>query len=229
MLAFPFSLVLAVGLSGCSTNESANKSEEILSTNGYETNEKDSLVRQINYNAPVPHLVDDYNEAEIIQENLEKNDKNPTVPRSEYGTGILFQDRNYSQNDRNYHGHESKPLKAKSSYYHAYEGELVEKLSNAAKKTNSVKDARALITQDEILVTVLLDDDNNAEIVKREVEKNIKPFSGKRKLHVVTDQGLYYRTMVLDNSLRDGGPRDQVILDTEDLFKNVSTHENHMK
>ena len=143
--------------------------------------------------------------------------------------GLYNKDDEYSKRDRNYHGHESKPLRARSSYYNSYEGELADQVNGVANSEDSVIDSRAIIMEDEMLVALLLDDYNQAKAVKESVMKKVEPLTEGRTLKVTTDKGVYFRTMTLDNNLRDGDTRDSVILDANDMFDNLNIHENHLK
>ncbi|GAA1370322.1 YhcN/YlaJ family sporulation lipoprotein [Peribacillus frigoritolerans] len=143
--------------------------------------------------------------------------------------GLYNKDDAYSKSDRNYHGHESKPLKAKSSYYNSYEGTLADRVNGVANKVEQVSDARTIIMQDEMLVALLLDDYSQANDVKQRIKKEIGPLTNGRTLYVTTDEGVYFRTMTLDNNLRDGDTREMIILDANDMFDNLNIHENHLK
>ncbi|CEG33896.1 YhcN/YlaJ family sporulation lipoprotein [Peribacillus simplex] len=143
--------------------------------------------------------------------------------------GLYNKDDEYSKSDRNYHGHESKPLKAKSSYYNSYEGSLADRVNGVANKVEQVSDARTIIMQDEMLVALLLDDYSQAKDVKQRIKKEIGPLTNGRTLYVTTDEGVYFRTMTLDNNLRDGDTREMIILDANDMFDNLNIHENHLK
>lgn len=143
--------------------------------------------------------------------------------------GLYNKDDAYSKSDRNYHGHESKPLKAKSSYYNSYEGSLADRVNGVANKVEQVSDARTIIMQDEMLVALLLDDYSQAKDVKQRIKKEIGPLTNGRTLYVTTDEGVYFRTMSLDNNLRDGDTREMIILDANDMFDNLNIHENHLK
>lgn len=143
--------------------------------------------------------------------------------------GLYNKDDEYSKRDRNYHGHESKPLRARSSYYNAYEGELADQVNGVANSEDSVIDSRAIIMEDEMLVALLLDDYNQAKAVKESVMKKVEPLTEGRTLNVTTDKGVYFRTMTLDNNLRDGDTRDSIILDANDMFDNLNIHENHLQ
>lgn len=142
---------------------------------------------------------------------------------------LYGKDDAYSKRDRNYHGHESKPLQARSSYYNSYEGALVDQVNQIANRAADVVDARAIIMKDEMLVSLLLDDYSNASAVKKGVWKDIEALAEGRTLYVTTDEGVYFRTMTLDNGLRDGDTKDLIVLDANDMFDNLGIHKDHIK
>ncbi|MGG4265192.1 YhcN/YlaJ family sporulation lipoprotein [Peribacillus simplex] len=145
------------------------------------------------------------------------------------GQGLYDKDDAYSKRDRNYHGHESKPLRARSSYYNSYEGTLADKANGIANEVDPVIDARTIIMKDEMVVALLLDDYSQVKNVKEKVKNEIGPLSNGRTLYVTTDRGIYYRSMTLDNNLRDGGTRELIILDANDMFENLNVHQDHLK
>lgn len=83
--------------------------------------------------------------------------------------------------------------------------------------------------KDEMLVALRLDDYSQAKDVKERIKTEIGPLTNGRTLYVTTDEGVYFRTMTLDNNLRDGDTREMIILDANDLFDNLNIHENHLK
>lgn len=192
--------VLATGLVGCANNDTA-ENENYMDNTGYHSTEKNDLVRHINYQEPMREMVD----------------------------GLYDKDDAYSESDRNYHGHESKQLHPRSSYYNAYEGKLVDRINAQATDVDSVIDSRAIVMKDEILVALLLDDYDQATEAKQAVRKEIGPFTKGRTIYVTTDEGIYYRTMTLDNNLRDGDTRELIVLDANDLFDNLNIHEDHLR
>ncbi|MFJ7753242.1 YhcN/YlaJ family sporulation lipoprotein [Peribacillus muralis] len=172
------------------------------------------------------------NESLIDETGYHSTEKDQLVRNINYHNmvqGLYDKDDAYSKRDRNYHGHESKPLRAKSSYYNAYEGNLADRVNQTANSVDPVVDARAVIMKNEMLVALLLDDYSQAQEIKEAVKQKIGPLSQGRTLYVTTDEGVYFRTMTLDNNLRDGDTRDLIIQDANDMFDNLNIHENHLK
>ncbi|WP_110927071.1 YhcN/YlaJ family sporulation lipoprotein [Bacillus massiliglaciei] len=202
---WPFCTVLLMGAGGCSSNGGqAGESPQMIHEDAYST-EKDQLVRQLNAGSPVPSLMEE-RDGELRRE--------------------------YSRSDRNYHGHESKPLTAKSSYFTAYDGQLADSIMRKVNSLNGVADSRTLITDDAVLITVLLKEygqPERAKEVREQARRRISGLTEGRDLYVTVDQGVYNRVMVLDNNLRDGGPTDLVLRDTADLFDSLDIHKNHLQ
>ena len=198
--ALPLCTVFVVGLVGCANNNTAENQNPIDET-GYHTTEKNALVRKIDVKTPMHNM----------------------------GENLYGKDDAYSKRDRNYHGHESKPIQAKSSYYNSYEGDLVDQVDKIANRVDYVIDARAIVMKDEMLVALLLDDYDQSTAVKEEVWNQVKSLTEGRKLYVTTDEGVYYRTMTLDNNLRDGDTKELIVLDANDMFDNLDIHEDHIR
>lgn len=229
VLLLPLCTMLAAGLTGCGANNESGGRNEATGTTGYYSNEKDDLVSRINYNAPIPEMYNNMSEVERQQEAIERQGGNPTIPLSNYGDGYFYHDRSFSNRDANYHGYISKPQTARSSYYTAYEGKLADKIRAAANKIENVNDSRAIFYKGEVLVTALLGDYSDPQVTRDAIEKKVRPLSGNRKLHVTTDQGVYYRSISLDNRLRQGGPKELFNQDAADMFQNIGTHVNHLQ
>ena len=195
----PLYAVIAAGLMGCSGNEAA-ENDDFMDNAGYHSTEKGQMVRKIHYQG-MEDAVDN----------------------------LYDKDDAYSKSDRNYHGHESMPLHAKSSYYNAYEGELVNEINLVANGVEHVIDSRTIVMENEMLVALLLDDYDHAQAVKETVRDQVSSMTEGRKLYVSADEGIYYRSMTLDNNLRDGDSRDMIVLDANDMFDNLDIHENHTR
>ncbi|MFD0047882.1 YhcN/YlaJ family sporulation lipoprotein [Actinomycetes bacterium NPDC127524] len=217
----PLCMMLAAGIAGCSAGNVAENGQKNTDAVRSEKNmtAKDNLARNISDRAPL--FGSSGNKGNGLG-----NLGNPAVPLG-YNSGNLDQENDFSTRDRNYHNHEGVPQRTRSSYYTAYEGALVDSIVKKANSVQGVKDSRAIITRDRILVTLLVRNNQSPSDVKKDVRNKINKLSGKRELTVVSDQGLYYRVISLDNDLRDGGPRDMVLLDAQDLFDNLDLHKNH--
>ena len=151
-----FCLAIAVGLSGCN-NQQAAENENLQDTaTGYHSSKKDQLVQNISNQGQAP-----------LTNNLGNLD---------------YKNDSYPKKDVNYHKHMDKSLPAKSSYYTSYEGELVERINRQVNSVHHVKEASSIITKEDVIVSVLLDDHREEKKVKDEINKQIKPIIQNRTL-----------------------------------------------
>lgn len=189
--ATPFYLAIAVGLSGCNNQQVAENNNLQDTSTGYQSNEDDQLVR-----------------------NLSNPDQTPLT------NDLDYKDDSYPRKDVNYHKHLSKPFNPKSNYYTSYEGELVNRINQQVNDIHHVKEARSLITKNDVIVSVLLDDPKEEKKVKDKITKEIKPLIQNKSLHITTDEDGYHRTMRFDNRLRRGDTEDLHNWDAKDYYNN---------
>lgn len=140
------------------------------------------------------------------------NDGNPNTMRN----------NGHGQADRNYHSHlnDNNHRVRTLGYYDRDNGNLVQKITDKASKVENVDDARAIVTEDNILVAVDTND-NNDKRVRDAVKKAVKPLAKGRSINVVTDEGTFTRVRDIDNDIRNGNTRDSVDADIRDLFNNI--------
>ncbi len=225
--------VMILSMSACSAHEAKTDMRNMANQVGYystETSNGGNAILLDNQAAPIPHMMNDYRDNAIKRKEIVNNHGgNPTIPISDRDRGPFLQDGDYSRADYNYHNHIEMTRAARSSYYTSYEGQLAEKLAAKASKQEGVKDARVLIYNDQAVISLLINNYNDADEIKKSVQKAVSPLVENKKVYVLTDSGVYHRVLSLDNTLRDGGPRDRIKMDASDLFKNLHTHMNHME
>ncbi|WP_010173908.1 YhcN/YlaJ family sporulation lipoprotein [Bacillus coahuilensis] len=145
------------------------------------------------------------------------------LPPSKLGDedqGFFIQDQASESRSFSYHGHdEDIPSKAKSSYYKMYQGELVEAMSLAAEEVKSVQSARCIVYGDAVIMGLLIDGDADADKVKTDVRNQIRHGVGDRTLYIDDNVGYYSRIKVIDNQLRQGGPRHTLELDIQNMIR----------
>ncbi|AST06637.1 YhcN/YlaJ family sporulation lipoprotein [Anoxybacillus flavithermus] len=130
-------------------------------------------------------------------------------------------DRNFSRADRNYHGHlNAMDERTRPSYYRNYNGALAEKIAKRAANVANVKDARAVVSGDRVVVAVSTTEKNTARI-ERLVRQAIAPYTAGKTVRVVANESMYNRIRTLDNDIRDGGPMDQLERDIRDIFNDM--------
>lgn len=187
-------MAIAIGLSGCNNQQAAENGNVQDTTTGYHSSEKDQLVQNISNQNQAP-LTNDLDNLDY------KNDS-------------------YPKKDVNYHRHLSKPFDPKSSYYTSYDGGLVDRINRQVNGIHHVKEARSLITKEDVIVSVLLDDPRDEKKVKGEINRQIKPLIQNRTLHITTGESSYQQTMRLDNMLQRGDTEDLHNWDAADYFNN---------
>lgn len=137
-----------------------------------------------------------------------------------YPTSIGGGRIHFSRSDENYHKHlNNNDATARSSYYRSYDGKLAEQLSRKAKKVKDVREARAIVNGENIILAVHSSGRSDKQ-VGRDVARAVARAAEGRNVKVVTDSASYYRIRNLDNDLRDGGPREQINADIDELFEN---------
>lgn len=113
--------------------------------------------------------------------------------------------------DKNYHGHlNNNELPTRQSYYTGNEGKLSEKITSEVRKVANVTEAQTVIDKKSIIVGILLNDENKAEETKRSIRKAIEPYANGRSVKVMTNESQYNRIKVINNDLRNGGPKDEL-------------------
>lgn len=201
----PICTVFAVTLTGCSAGDNAGENENTNTLeSGYHSTEKDNLVRRISHDAPISRLGN----------------------QSTDQRGMFYQDNDYSRNDRNYHKHDGEPIKARSMYYTAYDGRLVENIRQKANKVRHVQDSRAVSTSNGIFLALSLDDYSQAEQVAENVRDEVQTIIGNRTLHIVANNNNFHSTINVDNRLRSGLPIDMSHLKVEDFYRMNHTPQN---
>lgn len=129
-----------------------------------------------------------------------------------------LQNDGFSRNDANYHGHlglnERQP---RSSYYEGYDGNFINQINQAA-HVNNVRDVESLVRGNDVLIAVNLADNNRKQETITKVQQAVSPYLNGKTAHIVTDSTTFNRIKVIDNDLREGGPRDQINLDTQNIF-----------
>jgi spore cortex protein len=242
-LVLPLSTVMALGLAGCGNNDEAanqNRYNDTAQPMGYYSNENHKgNARILNDNdGPVTEMMDHNmgnerntnNNLQVRNGNTENNLQtrdgnldNPTRPLANTDRNMFQRDNRFSRADTNYHGHlNSDTKKARSSYYTDYDGEFTEQIGKVASQVPNVKDARSVTHGKKVIVAVDLNDSSKEEATKRNVEAAVKPLLKGRSVTVVTDDGTFGRIRSIDNDLRNGGPKDGINMDLENMFQTIT-------
>jgi spore cortex protein len=230
-LVLPLSAVMAFGLTGCGNNDEATIKDgdrNHAQPMGYYSNENHKGNAEIleDNDGPVTEMMDhtlgtERNTNTRLQVGNENPD-NPTRPIANTDRNLLQRDNRFSNSDANYHGHlNDNTVRAKSSYYNAYEGELSDKIGNVTGSVPNVEDVRSVTYGSNVLIAVDLTDYSKEEATKRDIKEAVQPYLRGRSVTVVTDEGTFSRIRNIDNDLRNGGPRDDIDTDLRNMFRNL--------
>lgn len=207
----PFAAFVSLGLAACGNNGDTavqDRNTEVTQPMGYYSNEH--------------HEDNGGGNARLLQSN---DNDGPLVEMMDHSLGEergRQRDGTFSRADRNYHKHLGDPMKTpRSSYYGSYDGETAENISRAASEVDNVRDAQALLHEDKIVVAALLEDQNPASETKEKILQAVQPYAKNRSVRILTNESQYNRIRVLNNDLKDGGMREQIDLDMDNLFRNT--------
>lgn len=230
IIKFPIILVLSISLSGCGTNDESaeqDRNRNGMQPVGYYSNENHERNRGGNAtildgtdnDGPITEMMDHSFGLEGENDrNARRNRQVRTSPRNISSTNGLF-----SRDDYNYHGHLGQNLRKVESqyYYEAYEGRLVEKINKAVANINNVEDVQTLIHGKNAIIAVKLANSGEEKTTKAEIQRKVRPLLNGKTSKIVTDPSTLNRISNLDSNLRDWGPRDQINVDMDNLFRSV--------
>ncbi|AST92716.1 hypothetical protein BC6307_16180 [Sutcliffiella cohnii] len=149
---------------------------------------------------------------------------NRYTPRANEGRGLFnVNTRNDQYADTNYHRHlNSTASRGKPSYYNNYQGELTEQIAARASRVRGVRDVRAVVYGNDVLVAVDTEANASETQVTRDVRRAVDPLVRNSDVRVVTDEGTFNRVRNVDNDIRDGGPMERLNEDIRSLFQTVT-------
>jgi spore cortex protein len=214
------------GLTGCGqgNNAASNRYYEETRPIGYYTSEHNPYVNNNRSRREVEErgnarLLEDNDgplneilDRSVIQDGKRVRRNNtatvrPTRNRTDNGgfMGIGYDNPRFSTTDKNYHGHlNGLERVGNPSYYSKYDGRTAEELAKRASEVKGVKDVRAIVNGDEILIAVEPEANANKREVRRDVRRAVESIAEGKELRVVVDQGIYSSVRGIDNDLRNG-------------------------
>ncbi|MFE8703476.1 YhcN/YlaJ family sporulation lipoprotein [Cytobacillus sp. FJAT-54145] len=226
-----------IGLVGCGTNEEATQDGNASQAQpiGYYSNENHQNGGNANiYNendGPLTEIMDhsfgvegqqarNRNSRILNMRDEDGNPGNPSKPLADYDKNWFEKDNRFSHGDANYHGHlDDNTRQPKSSYYTAYEGDLAIKIGDVVGSVQNVEDVRSVVYGSNVLIAVDLENEGKELETKNRIREAVQPYLHGRSVQVETDEGTFSRIRNIDNDLRDGGPREQITLDLNNLFR----------
>lgn len=223
-MTIPAAIALVFSLAACgNTNEGANEDNQGKQPlpMGYYSNEKHeesggnaNWLNEDN-DGPMTEIMDHTISGEGKDPNM-RGVNNQAAPDGRHGNTL------FSRSDMNYHGHlNNNKGGARSSYYTAYDGELTKKINDAAGSVVNVADARTVVHKDKILIGVVLEDPQREKETIASIRDAVKTHLKGKALTIDTNESTYSRMKVIDNDLREGGPKDQLDQDIRNIFRSI--------
>ncbi|MED3549132.1 YhcN/YlaJ family sporulation lipoprotein [Cytobacillus praedii] len=231
LIVLPFTLIMSLGLAGCGTNdESAGQQryKDGAQPIGYYSNENHrnkggnaQLLDGADNDGALTEMMDHTlgEEGKYERNNLQNRNANVPTPQrvSDNGEPYLFK-----RDDANFHGHLGFNKRASNSYYEAYNGEMVERINQAAAAVDNVNDVQSVVNGNYVIIAADINDTAQKKATIAKINQAVQPYLNGKTSKVVTDESTFNRLKVIDNDLRDGGPRDQLYLDVKNLFRNMT-------
>ena len=236
--------ILLVGLVGCGNdNETANEGGRTDATPiGYYSNEKHGnnggnaiLLDGADNDGPVTEIMDHTYGAEqntnqkyvrVKNENNNNNQVNhvnpivyPNSNFSGYEGNLYTREPLIGGSDQNYHGHlnSSNPA-TRQSYDNRNNGNTNEKVTQLVENVENVREAKTVIYGDKVLVGVLLNNNDREKDTRKDIRQAIQPYLNGKELHLLTSDHQFSVLTTIDNDLRNGGPKDQLNMDLNNLI-----------
>ncbi len=219
--------LLSVGLVGCGpNNEAANNvstQDNDLMRVGYYSNE--SHDRNGGNVAILDGNDNDGPATEMLDHTLGA-ERDTNRDQSRHGTNINsnFDQPLNGRSDQNYHGHlsDSQIPAGKKTYNRENHGNLSQEITQKVEEVNHVQEAETIISEQTVLIGVLLENNGNVEETKKQIQNVVQPQLNGKQLRVYTNESQYNRIKVLNNDLKTGGPTDKI----KNELKNINNMGN---
>ncbi|WNS74435.1 YhcN/YlaJ family sporulation lipoprotein [Bacillus sp. DTU_2020_1000418_1_SI_GHA_SEK_038] len=210
LLSLPVAAIMSISLAGCGINDNETAVQDRNNNNvqpiGYYSSDNQ---RNGGGNARILDEVDnDGPVTEMMDQTFNNRDRNYQ----------RLQNNGFSRNDANYHGHlGNNERKPRSSYYEGYDGKFINQINQAA-HVNNVRDVESLVRGNDVLIAVNLADNDRKQETIAKIRQAVSPYLNGKTAYIATDPSTFNHIKVIDNDLRQGGPRDQINLDTQNIF-----------
>lgn len=214
LFAFPVAAIMSLGLVGCGINDNKTAIQD----------RNNDTVQPVGYYSNENHRSNRGGNVQI----LDKTDNDgPVTEWMDHTLGNegqhyrRLQNDGFSRKDVNYHSHLGfNDRKPRSSYYEGYDGNFINQINHAA-HVNNVRDVQSLVSGNDVLIAVNIADNSRKQETIANIRQAVNPFLNGKNSRIVTDPATFNRIKRIDNDLRQGGPRDQINLDTENIFNSL--------
>ncbi|WP_400242624.1 YhcN/YlaJ family sporulation lipoprotein [Niallia sp. JL1B1071] len=220
-LVAPVLLTLTFGLAGCGVNDDQTADQNRLDNArpiGYYSNEQHDVNNNNSFttdnDGPMTEIMDhtygdEDNKNGVGVQNV--NNKNGVNVRN-------VNNRNATRENGNIDDRDDRV---------SYDTELAEKVSNAAAKIDNVKNARAVVYGDNVLVALEVANTKNVDQTKAKVKDKLNDSLNGRDISVVTDRGIFTSIEDINRSIRNGQPQQTITNNIGNIFDRLNpTSEN---
>jgi spore cortex protein len=215
---------VSIGLAACQNDESAvqDRTTNRVQPFGYYSNENHQNggnVRILNDNdGPITEIMDHtFGDEGMVERNqkrqiLETRDENgnpgnPTKPYSTYDRNFFERDNRFSTGDMNYHGHldgrQARILAANDTDSAVH---LANRLTTVVRSVANVQDVHTYVYKNNVIIALDLENVQNAEQTRQQVQRAVQPYLNGRTLNIVSDEGTFTRIRDINRNqgMRDG-------------------------
>ncbi|TYR82810.1 spore cortex protein [Priestia megaterium] len=225
-----------MGLAACNNNDQGMEQRytDLTQPIGYYSDENPEENRLDQGEGPVTEMLDGDDRNRTRSVPLDISDgryDNPTnsYERAKYENQERFRSNaEIGRGDLNYHGHlNGRHQVPDMSNNQAYPGELTKNVADRAASIGGVRDCRAVVDGNRLLVAVdPADEEVNEEQLQRQVLKKVKPLAEKYDVRIVVDNGIFNSVRNIDNDIRDGGGNGLIRTNINSLYESIDQNVN---
>ncbi len=94
-----------------------------------------------------------------------------------------------------------------------------ERVTQLVENVENVKEAKTVIHGNKVLVGVRLNNKSREGETRKNIQQAIQSQLNGKKLHLITNDSQFSRLKTIDQDLRNGGPKDDLNLDLNNLIR----------
>lgn len=107
-----------------------------------------------------------------------------------------------------------------NSYFNNNGGEKAEQIANRVGGMKNIEDARAIVTNDKVLVGVHTQDQADQNL-NASIRNTVRTMVKGKDIHVTTDENMYNRIRTIDDDLQDGRAMNEVNSDINGIVNDI--------
>ena len=94
-----------------------------------------------------------------------------------------------------------------------------ERITELVENVENVKEAKTVIHGNKVLVGVRLNNNDREEDTKRNIQQAVQNHLNGKRIYLLTNDSQFNRLKTIDQDLRNGGPKDDLNLDINNLIR----------